>query len=233
MKALLAVVSCRARPEYRDAIRATWLPLVGTMADVKFFLGKGTEVSESGVILLDCGDGYESLPEKVRAIARWALNNGYDYMLKIDDDVVVHPNNMLKSGYDQYDFVGHRNDSHEVPTPPFGFCYWLSKKSMEIIANSELPSDNFDEGWVRTKLYERGINLHHDPRYTLHFGKREDFVSVRKPPRALIRPRPVYTPVEGAFAWCMYLAWTGYRNVSTERNIKEFHKVFADNVCKM
>jgi len=229
MKTLIAVVSCHSRPQYRQAIRETWLPTVSAdKADVRFFVGGRCATTEDNVVALDCGDGYESLPEKVRAIARWALEHGWDYMLKCDDDVVLLPSLLLASGYENFDFVGHRNNSHEDPVPPYGFCYWLSLKSMNIIANAELPKDNFDEGWVRTKLYEHGITLHHDPRYFLHFGNKEDYVSKRRPPRAPIRPEPPkIVPVDGTFAWCLYIPWLGYKNLPHERNIQEFHKIWS------
>ena len=234
MKTLIAVVHCRTRQPYMDAIRSTWLPTVpADRADVRFFIGRGNHRDYSAdVVELDCGDGYESLPEKVRDIARWALANGYDYMLKCDDDVVLLPSKLLTSGYEHADFTGHQNSSKENPVPPYGFCYWLSKCSMQIIAEAELPRDNYDEGWVRTKLYEHGITLRHDPRYTLHFGKKEDYVSKRRPLRfSRANTMLAERPPEGTFAWCMYIPWLGYKNLSAERTIEEFKKVFAEN-CK-
>jgi Galactosyltransferase len=228
MKSLIAVVHCRTRQPYMDAIRSTWLPLAQT--DVRFFVGRG-DVRDypEDVVQLDCGDGYEALPEKVRAISRWALEHGYDYMLKCDDDVVLLPNKLLASGYDQYDFVGHRNSSKEDPVPPYGFCYWLSKKSMQIVAQAELPVGNYDEGWVRTKLHQHNILLHHDPRYFLHFGKKEDYVSKRRPLRfSRENTIPSIKPVEGTFAWCMYIPWVGYKNLPVEKNIQEFQKVWNE-----
>ena len=231
MKTLIAIVHCRTRQTYMDAIRSTWLPLVPSdRADTKFFVGRGEHRDyPEDVVELDCGDGYESLPEKVRAIARWSLANGYEYTFKLDDDVVLLPNKFLASGYESHDFVGHRNSSKEDPVPPYGFCYGLSKRSMQIVAEATLPRDNFDEGWVRTKLYEHGILLHHDPRYFLHFGRKEDFVSKRRPLR-FHRENTILQaqPVNGTFAWCMYLAWTGYKNLPDDRVIQEMHKVWDE-----
>jgi hypothetical protein len=230
MKTLIAVVSCASHAEYRNAIRETWLPTVpNDKADVFFFVGRGNVASTPDEVVLDCGDGYESLPEKVRAITRWALEKGYDYLLKCDNDVILLPTKLLTSGYEQYNFTGHKNASKEDPVPPYGFCYWLSKVSMQIVAEAVLPSDNYDEGWVRTKLYEHGISLHHDPRYFLHFGKKEDYVSKRRPLR-FARENTILPirPVEGTFAWCLYIPWLGYKNLPVERNIAEFHKVWEE-----
>ncbi len=231
MKTLIAVVHCRTRQMYMDVIRLTWLPTVPPdCADVRFFVGRGDHGDyPNDVVQLDCGDGYDSLPEKVRAISKWSLENGYEYTLKCDDDVVLLPNKLLASGYENADFSGHRNSSKEEPVPPYGFCYWLSKRSLKIVAEAELPRDNYDEGWVRTKLYEHGITLRHDPRYFLHFGKKEDFISKRRPLRFQRENTMLgIKPVDGTFAWCMYLAWTGYKNLPDERVIQEFHKVWNE-----
>lgn len=231
MKTLIAVVSCRTRQQYVTAIRSTWLPTVPPeRADVKFFLGKGEPSDYSAdVVELSCGDDYASLPEKVKAIMKWALENGYEHTLKCDDDVILLPAKLLASGYEKADFVGHRNSSKEDPVPPYGFCYWLSRRAMQIVSEAELPKDNYDEGWVRTKLFEHGITLHHDSRYFLHFGKKEDFVSKRRPIRFSRENTALYTkPVEGTFAWCLYIPWLGYKNLPHERNLQEFHKVWNE-----
>jgi hypothetical protein len=233
VRTLIAVVSCAAHAEYRKAIRETWLPLVPKdNADVLFFMGRGSTAVCSDEIVLDCDDSYLGLPEKVRAIVQYALKGGWDYVFKCDNDVVLLPSKLLASGYETADFVGHKNSSKEDPVPPYGFLYGLSKRSMQIIAEAELPRDNWDEGWVRTKLYAHGIMLRHDPRYTLHFGKKEDYVSKRRPLR-FFRANTMLAerPPEGTFAWCMYIPWLGYKNLSAERTIEEFKKVFAEN-CK-
>lgn len=231
MKTLIAIVHCRTRQPYMDAIRSTWLLCVPEgKADVRFFVGRGEHIDfPQDVVELDCDDSYIGLPEKVRAIATWALANGYDYILKCDDDVVLLPNKLLNSGYEHYDFSGHRNSSKEDPAPPYGFCYWLSKRSMHIVSQAALPADGYDEGWVRTNLYKQGILLHHDPRYFLYFGKKEEYVSKRRPLR-FIRENtlPNIKPVEGNFAWCLYIPWLGYKNLPVERNIQEFHKIWNE-----
>ena len=228
MKTLIAIVSCAAHAEYRKAIRETWLPTVPKdTADAIFFMGRGSVSAAPDEIVLDCDDSYLGLPEKVRSIVQYALKGGWDYVFKLDNDVVLLPNKLLASGYEHADFIGHQNSSKDNPRPPYGFLYGLSKRSMQIIADAELPRDNYDEGWVRTKLYEHGITLRHDPRYFLYFGKKEDFVSKRRPLR-FHRDNTMLSirPVDGTFAWCLYITWLGYKNLSIERNIQEFHKVW-------
>ena len=45
-RSLIAVVSAHTRKVWRDAIRATWLPMVPEGTDVRFFLGRGESVTQ-------------------------------------------------------------------------------------------------------------------------------------------------------------------------------------------
>ncbi len=230
MRVLIAVVTCASHVEHRKAIRETWMPLVKD-ADVKFFLGQGEALEDE--VIVDCDDSYEGLPSKVRAIVRWALAQGYDYMLKCDDDVILKPDRLLQSGFYRHDFTGHKNDSRKYPVP-FGFCYWLSKKAMSIVENLELPSNNNDEVWITEALGAAGIALNHDPRYVMYTGQREDFVPNRvKNTRAPYRAR--FSPVDTvslsvAHAYCMFFNWTGHRITPDERIVHEMRKVFREYV---
>lgn len=224
MKILLAVVNCHTRLAYQQCIRETWLPLVNG-ADVRFFLGPSTREPQADEVFLDCDDSYQGLPSKVRAIVRWALAQGYDYMLKIDDDVIIVPRKLLASNF-QRDFTGHRNDIRPFPVP-YGFCYWLSKRSMQLVVDAQLPRDNNDEVWVTETLSKKFITLHHDPSYLMHNGSKEDFPSTARPLRAPKRMAPMTDHVEDPFAWCMYLCWgPGYRLIPDNVVIGEMKKVF-------
>ena len=228
MKVLLAVVNCHTRLAYQQCIRDTWLPLVNG-ADVRFFLGPSTREPQADEVFLDCDDSYQGLPSKVRAIARWALAQGYDYVLKIDDDVVVVPHKLLASNFQSYDFVGHRNDIRPYPVP-YGFCYWMSKRSLALAASAELPRDNNDEVWVTSKLSKDGITLHHDNRYVIHTGRQEDFAPKVRGLRAPKRDKAWVDPVDGPFAWVMYIPWVnGYGSLPHDQNIAEMKRVFNVN----
>lgn len=230
MKVLLAVVNCHTRQAYQDAIRETWLPLVNG-ADVRFFRGRGaTREPLSDEVFLDCGDGYSELPDKVRGIVRWASAQGYDYVCKLDDDVVIRPAQFLSTGQN-HDFTGRRNDVRQFPVP-FGFAYWLSRFAMQLIADEDhLPNDNNDEAWVTEVLSKANIILHHEPRYVMYVGKREDFVpnkprALRAPPRTRYIERDVDYSM--AVALCMFFNWSGHRCTPDERVIGEMRKVFKE-----
>lgn len=189
MKVLMAVIS-HAGSKMRSTVRETWMPKVSG-ADAMFFIGRDYKGSETDVVTLDCNDGYAGLIEKVRAVARWAFDHGYDFFMKIDDDVVVLPEKLLSSDFYDYDFVG--SDNGDMPRTychcgktecrqltgkyltPWGFHYVVSRKGMELLYNAELPSHGAnDECWVGHVLGEQGILMHNDGRYFIHTGFNPD-----------------------------------------------------------
>src|ERR1700675_8735 len=239
-KALLSLVSCHSRPEFSDAIRKTWAPLVPSTADLKFFLGRGaTREPREDEVFLDCDDSYHGLPNKVQEIVRWAYDHGYDFVLKCDDDVVVKPKELLASGFDHSDFTGCVEPSckpGEIRTP-WGFCYWLSRRAMKLVLDNPLPGQpgsihshvhNNDEAWVSTVLHYNGIFLHSDSRYFLFTGTPGE--RLRNTARPLHRPRPpVKMPVPESFAFCVYLNWQGWHNTSHDVILSEFHRIWREN----
>lgn len=235
MKTLIALITCHGREIYADALRETWLSKITEGVDHRFFMGRtATREPKVDEVFLDCDDSYQGLPNKVQEIVRWALVQGYDFVLKCDDDVVLLPLRYANSGYQNYDFVGHTNGDNGSVLVPWGFCYTLSRKAMEIVAKAPLPNNNNDEAWVAYTLYDYGIRLHNDNRYHLYTGRYEDFAP--KVPRPLRAPKrekpreagPAELVGEGSFAFCMYIQWMGYRNFPTEMNIATLKKVFKE-----
>lgn len=228
-KVLLAVVSARHREHWRQAIRDTWKPLVKG-AEVLFFVGRGEPYAfHEDVIQLDCDDSYFGLPSKVLAIANWARVRFYDFILKIDDDTVINPELLLRSGFDSYPYSGRPNRKPTFTTPfwvPTGFCYWMNRQCMEHLSVEPLPKNNDDEFWVANCLYNHGIMLSHDRRYRLHTGE----FPTDGPKRALRLPKdaPVVdsAPAVGEFAWAIYLESGANPRIPDPVKLEEFHKVF-------
>jgi hypothetical protein len=222
-RTLIAVVTCLPNMKtWVQAIRETWLGMVPvTMADVRFFVGRGELPVAKDVIKLECPDEYHGLPEKVRAITRWAKES-YQWMLKCDDDSVLHPIKLLTSGYEQYEYSGRSNRPGQYPySVPFGFNYWLSKRCMQIIAESALPHDYDDERWVAEKLWDKGIRLQDDRRYMLHqeiMPPRTVYERSLRAPARLLKP---VIPVE-----MDYFSRNIYMQDPIEVRLKEFRKVF-------
>lgn len=230
MKTLIALINCHARPQYADVQRETWIPQLPAGLDYRFFLGQGNREPKADEVFLPCDDSYRGLPNKVQEIVRWALSYGYDYMLKIDDDVVLKPSSFAVSGYHNYDFTGHTNEDRQAVSAPWGFCYTLSRRSMEKVAQAALPPNNNDEVWVANTLAQHGIVLHNEERYRLHKGNRQDFVErVPRPLRAPRRDRPMHEGImQNGIAYCVFLHWQGYHATPDEVNIKEYYRLFKE-----
>ncbi len=229
MKTLLALISCHSRPAYADAQRETWIPRITAGLDYKFFLGPSERTPREDEVFLQCDDSYQGLPNKVQEVVRWSQAHEYDHILKCDDDVVLLPDQFMNSGFQNYDFVGHKNHDGGSIVIPWGFCYTLSRKAMSFVATAPLPPNNNDEAWIAYLLATHGILLHEDRRYYLYRGKSEDFITPKKRPlRAPRRDHFDFTvdPVPGTFAWAMYISWLGYRELPEARNIEEMKKIF-------
>ncbi len=219
-KTLIAVISCRSRLQtWVKAIRETWLPLVPVhRADVKFFVGRGEGSVPEDAVVLDCDDSYMGLPEKVRAMARWAVEYEYDFALKNDDDVILRPAALLSSGYEKHEYSGKANRPPQPYTVPFGFNYFLSKKCLKIVAEAELPETNDDEKWVAKNLWDHGIELHDDPRYCLHSQLMTPIE--RRPLRAPKRDIPNFAPEPEYLSRCIHLPY------DEDVKLAEFKRVY-------
>lgn len=241
MKILIAVVSAHSRELFADTVRSTWASKVQG-ADLKFFRGRGaTRDPKHDEVFLNCGDGYLELPDKVRSIIRWAYDHEYDFVMKLDDDVVLKPAQWLSSGFQNYDFTGCQ-DPKVVPgeiRTPWGFAYILSRRSMELLKDAVLPGEsnslwpgnyhNNDEAWVSTILYVNNIFLNDDQRYYLYRGPRPE-APLPRFSRGIRRVKPPNDgPREGTFAWCLYID-AGLHNMPAETLTNEFKRIYQENL---
>lgn len=140
------------------AQRETWLKDVKSFpnVDARYFYGNpnfgkfadGGLVPGSDEVFLNVPDDYEHLPEKMKEIYRWALDHGYDYVYKCDDDTFVYVDRLMRSGFDEVDQMGFSNCTHGLNSCPYcyitgGAGYTLSRKAMELIlAAPPLPENN-------------------------------------------------------------------------------------------
>ena len=143
-----------------NTIRATWLKELPEEFDYKFFYGTKLRDSKqnqrvptkfnlreplSDEVYLDCGDSYTSNPDKMKAICRWALDHGYDYILRCDDDTFIYPERLLvndSSGWTGKDYVG-ASDNNFHP----GGCVFLSRRMMELVI-TERVTTYADDVWM-------------------------------------------------------------------------------------
>lgn len=154
MKILIAVKSCHRDIAlgFNQIVRDTW----GRDFPVTFFVGRGQSELADDEVMLDCPDEYLDLPAKVRTILAWALWRGYDFVFLCDTDSYVAVDQLLSSGFEDYDYVGNFNGELGKPKAVEGAHYawtsggdgyWLSRKATEIVATAPEPTD-----WAEDKI---------------------------------------------------------------------------------
>lgn len=165
IKLAIAVKSCHKDLDRgcHDAIRSTWgRDFKARGIDVFFFVGKDPTQEDtrrvrryvSGEVVVDCKDDYESLPVKTRRICQWVNSKMFSHIYLCDNDTMVHPDKILSSGFEKYDYSASQWWGGEPGDPPFhysdsygdypecrvwasgGFGYFLSRKAADIVANT-------------------------------------------------------------------------------------------------
>lgn len=169
MNTLIAVAGCWHRGDRTQSQRDTWARDCGAW----FFVGrKPTDgwIAPSQTFELDVDDSYAGLPEKVRGICRWGLENGFDSLCKLDDDVLLLPER-LDGVLGDADYVGRFRAGYDG-FPPYssGFTYMLSRKAMQIVADAELTNDWAEDRWVGTILSEAGVTTRDEKRFCCPFN---------------------------------------------------------------
>jgi hypothetical protein len=147
-----------------QAVRDTWLKDV--TYDYRFFYGKPATVKHPlpDEVFLDAPDDYLHSTGKLRAMIRYALDNGYDRLLKIDDDVFVHWDRLL-ANVPEGDYCGGGPfGGHPFGSYCSGAIYWLSRRAMEIIVAA--PEISWAEDRHVGEVMKRaGIAPHFEFRY--------------------------------------------------------------------
>ena len=104
MRILVAVKSCNRDMANgcHQAIRDTWGKDFPPNVDVRFFVGEYDNANEARLltdeIRLHVVDDLVHLPIKVREMANWSLEQGYDYTYLCDVDTFVIPKRLRVSG---------------------------------------------------------------------------------------------------------------------------------------
>jgi hypothetical protein len=115
VKLLIAVVSCYKYMSRAYVQRATWVRDAAAVGvDVRFFVGQleQSEPPSDGpyvgpdMVQLNVPDDYQNVRRKVQAMLIWATREGYDFILKTDDDCIVMPKNWVDSLDSKYNYVG-------------------------------------------------------------------------------------------------------------------------------
>lgn len=155
MRTLIAVTTCHKRRDQADAQRTTWAE---GCKDVRFFIGGG-EPERPDEVVLNVDDSYQGLPQKVQGACHWALDNGYDRILKLDDDVYVVMDRLIKqltdeSSWQEPEYIGNfrmRNGNYPADYAS-GFAYLLSGRALMTIAKASFTCDTMEDRWVGNTL---------------------------------------------------------------------------------
>lgn len=155
MKTLIGIAGCHEYRARADAQRMTWMKDVGSLADVRFFLGTPHSGKQSAdEIWLECPDNYVERKQKVIAIIRWALEKDYDYLWKVDDDVYLRPDRLLS--LEHYDYCGAIVGDDRVFS---GAIYGLSRDSMNKLLTSDTADwQRYEDIWVWHRLSEFSVS---------------------------------------------------------------------------
>lgn len=164
-KILFAILSCHSLQQYEPSLRETWIKELPGI-DHKFFLGLPSLSSPllPDEVLLEVDDSFQGITEKSVAMHRWALEHGYDYVVKVDLDTFVRPVELLQSGFEQFDYTGGQN-TQGVAFASGGSGYWLSRRALQIVVDAKITPGPAEDLHVATVLNDQGITLHADNRY--------------------------------------------------------------------
>ena len=159
MKILVSISSCEAyeKAGLNDPLRETWLPdAVKLGMDYKFFHGAGSTPKDD-VVVLPVDDSLGGLTEKAKAKAKWAVENGYDFVFSCFPDTYACASRLYSSDFRSFDYFG-RIHQHVGGAP---YCqggpgYFLSRKACEILYKNETSYLN-DDCWIGDVLNTPGI----------------------------------------------------------------------------
>jgi hypothetical protein len=173
---------CKDPDARRSGCRATWLKRFAELGiDYKIFLGRQTKDVRGRQVLIDSprppledevfvdtGDLYHDNTHKFQAMCRWALANGYDYILRTDDDIYIYPDRILATEWAQHDYAGAWNGSVVFFHP--GGALFLSRRAMEIVSNAKV--DHWaDDAWLGKVMGNNQIPTHEIKSIHLPFGE--------------------------------------------------------------
>lgn len=125
------------------AIRDTWWKDVAKHENVtaKFFYGQPSgdlDPFHGDEIYLTCPDDYESLPLKTKAIAKYALDSGYDYLFKCDDDTACYVERLVGEIMSiRPEWAGYFHGTMAMSGGP---GYILSKRALKYVAEMQPSS---------------------------------------------------------------------------------------------
>lgn len=162
------------------ALRDTWLKDIEPFkshVDYRLFYGEPhSRPALADEVYLTCPDDYASLPLKTIEICKWAVDQGYDYIFKADDDSYVWVERLIAELLaNRFEYAGH--ECAGVCTGGPG--YWLSKRAMQIVARYH-PKHWAEDVSVYQALYDAGLRAFNLPDH--HAGGPSHWFDIDKIP---------------------------------------------------
>jgi galactosyltransferase len=178
----------RPKTDRRAPIKATWLKDVDI--PYKWFFGSSPEgqFPQEDEVFLDCPDDYHSLPYKTRAIAQWAVANGYDRIIKVDDDTYIHWDRFRTRPLLSDPDIEYSGTCWAWDTPgyAYGGCYVLAGKMLQAVANAEIKEHiTVEDAWVGGVAINNGIRFVNDK--SIFYGHVHPHTNVQYVENSLLR----------------------------------------------
>jgi hypothetical protein len=156
------------------AIRDTWWNDLGPFehhVDKRFFYGQPFQGNPApDEVILPCKAEYGDLPNRTLQICRWALQRGYDYLYKGDDDTAVYVDRLIREILElRPDYAGYEH---------CGICtggpgYILSKRAMRAVVEHGQPTswaEDVNTGHAMDRVGIKPIMLGtHMPGFSAHW----------------------------------------------------------------
>lgn len=144
---LVGICSCQTARPRRDAVRETWLTAPAPGVTCRFFLGGDVPQDEQAdTIGLDTPDTYHSLPAKVLAFFRYALDHyDFDWLFKCDDDTYLRQDRLDSLCREEYGLVGNCLLAQRS-SPSGGAGYLMPRHIIEkIVASPDIPATGAED----------------------------------------------------------------------------------------
>ena len=134
-----------------------------------FLRRRHQDLLDDEVLLRGVPDDYAHLPQKTIAICKYAQDNGYDFLLKCDDDSYLWIDRLMIEVHSIADFAGHINGG----SCSGGCGYWLSKRAIAEVVKNPIESHWAEDVTVGMIMKAAGITPvdlpMHQPGYTQHW----------------------------------------------------------------
>jgi hypothetical protein len=150
------------RNERIEAVRETWVKDVAKFptATFKFFYGKPFDRQPlADEVVLDVPSDYEHLSHRTIAICKYAKENGFDWLVKADDDTAIWVDRLM---HEIVGFMGDYGGYANGRVASGGPSYILSKRAFTLIADKANAGTAWAEDVMTSKtLFAHNIQLDH------------------------------------------------------------------------